>query len=81
MDFACIRTILTEECTAFAAVHQSPSATEVVQRAGRGDQAVQETFRFSGLWLAGNGGMEKKMETTIMGYIGTTIRVHSFKLF
>ena len=25
------------------------------------------------LWLAGNEGMEKKMETTIMGYIGTTI--------
>ena len=22
--------------------------------------------------------MEKKMETTIMGYMGTTIRIHSF---
>ena len=33
------------------------------------------------LWLAGNEGMEKKMETTIMGYIGTTIRIHSFLHF
>ena len=32
----------------------------------------------AGLWLAGKEGMEKKMETTIMGHIGTTIRVHSF---
>ena len=24
-------------------------------------------YRFAGLWLAGNEGMEKKMETTIMG--------------
>ena len=24
--------------------------------------------------------MEKKMETTTMGYIGTTIRIHSFML-
>ena len=31
-----------------------------------------------GLWLAGNRGMEKKMETTIMGYKGTTKRIHSF---
>ena len=45
-------------------------------------------------WLAGNEGMEKKMETTMgffgvegiekkmetttMGYIGTTVRIHSF---
>ena len=33
-------------------------------------------FRVTGLWLAGNDGMEKKMETTI-GYI-RTIRIHSF---
>ena len=26
------------------------------------------------LWLAANEGMEKKMETTKMGYIGTSIR-------
>ena len=26
----------------------------------------------TGLWLAGNEGMEKKMEAIIMGYIGTT---------
>ena len=30
------------------------------------------------LWLAGDEDMEKYMETTIMGYIGTTIRTHSF---
>ena len=30
------------------------------------------------LWLAGNEGMEKNMETIIMGYIGTYIRIHSF---
>ena len=30
------------------------------------------------LWLAGNAGVEKKMETIIMGYIGATIRIHSF---
>ena len=29
----------------------------------------------SSLWLAGNGGMEKKMETAIMCYIGITIRI------
>ena len=29
-------------------------------------------------WLAANGGMEKKIETTTMGYIGTAIRIHSF---
>ena len=28
------------------------------------------------LWLAGNEGMEKRMETTIMGSTGTTIRIH-----
>ena len=30
------------------------------------------------LWLAGTEGMEKNMETTIMSYIGTAIRIHSF---
>ena len=30
------------------------------------------------LWLAGNEGIEKKMETILMGCIGTTIRTHSF---
>ena len=29
------------------------------------------------LWLAGNEGMQKKMETTKMGYRGTTMRIHS----
>ena len=38
-----------------------------------------ETGVYSGyLRLAGNEGMEKKMETTILGYIGTTLRMHSF---
>ena len=31
-----------------------------------------------GLELAGNEGMENKMKTTIMGNIGTAIRIHSF---
>ena len=39
-------------------------------------------FRVWGLgfrvWLAGNGGMEQDMETTIMGYIGTTMSIYSF---
>ena len=30
------------------------------------------------LWLAGDAGMEKKMETTTMSCMGTTIRSHSF---
>ena len=33
---------------------------------------------YSGLWSAGNDGMEKEMETTFLGYTGTTIRIHSF---
>ena len=33
---------------------------------------------FSYLWLAGNGGMEKNIETIAMGYRGTTTRIHSF---
>ena len=31
----------------------------------------------TGLWLAGNEGMEKTMAPTIMGYMRTTIRIHS----
>ena len=30
------------------------------------------------LWSAGDEEMEKNMETTIIGYIGTTMRTHSF---
>ena len=30
------------------------------------------------LWLAGSEGMEKSMETTVMGNLGITIRIHSF---
>ena len=32
----------------------------------------------TGPWFAGNEGMEKNMETTIMGYIGTALRIRSF---
>ena len=32
----------------------------------------------TGFWSAGNEGMERKMQLTIMGYIGPTIRIHSF---
>ena len=31
----------------------------------------------TGFWIARNEGIEKKMETTIVGSIGTTIRIHS----
>ena len=34
--------------------------------------------QISYLWLAGNEGMDKTMETTIKDYIGTTIRIHPF---
>ena len=37
-----------------------------------------EYVPFSYLGLAGNERMEKTMETTTMGYIGTTLRIHSF---
>ena len=29
-------------------------------------------------WLAGSEGIEKKMDSPIMGYIGATIRIHPF---
>ena len=32
----------------------------------------------AGIWSAGNDGMEKKIETTTMGYIGNAIRIHFF---
>ena len=32
---------------------------------------------YSYFWLAGNEGMGKEMETTIQGYIGTSIAFHS----
>ena len=31
-----------------------------------------------GLWLAGNEGTAKKRERINMGFIGTTIKIHSF---
>ena len=34
----------------------------------------------TGLWFAGYEGMEQKMENTIMAYIGTTMKVHSFSI-
>ena len=33
---------------------------------------MEHAAESSGLWFAGNEGMEKKMETTMMGYMGTT---------
>ena len=36
------------------------------------------SFSIGCLWLAGNKGMEKEMETIIMGSIRPTIRIHSF---
>ena len=35
-------------------------------------------FRIHLSSFSGNGGMEETMETTIVGYIGTTMRIHSF---
>ena len=35
--------------------------------------------QLSYIWLARNGGMEKKVETTIMGYMGTTRRIPSVR--
>ena len=32
--------------------------------------------QFTTFWLVGNKRMEKKMETTMMGYLGTTTRIH-----
>ena len=34
-------------------------------------------FEFTGLWLAGNESMERNVETTRMGFIGTIIRILS----
>ena len=39
--------------------------------------AVDPSIQVTCLWLPGNEGVEKKMETTIMGYIWTTRRTHS----
>ena len=37
---------------------------------------VHKGLGYTGLWLARNEGMEKNiMETAIMGYIGTTIKI------
>ena len=35
-------------------------------------------YPIAGLWFAGKEGMEKNMETTILGYIRDTIRIDSF---
>ena len=37
-----------------------------------------EGVGFTGLWLAGNEGMEKNMETIVVGYTGTAKGIHSF---
>ena len=33
---------------------------------------------FSGLWLVGNEGIDKKMETSIMSFMGAAIRIDPF---
>ena len=39
------------------------------------NENLMETGVYRGyLWLAGNEGMEKKMETIILGFVGTIIR-------
>ena len=40
------------------------------------EKKLETTIGFS--VYGGKEGMEKKMDTTIMGYIGTTLRFHSF---
>ena len=39
---------------------------------------VGQTRGFPETWFAGSEGREKNMETTLTGYIGTTIGIHSF---
>ena len=42
------------------------------------EKKMETTIGFRAyLWLAGNEGMEKKMETTKMGHLGTTISIYS----
>ena len=50
----------------------------VISVAFRTLQQAGDAPGFTGLWFAGNEGMEKKMEATIIGYVGTTIRIHFF---
>ena len=43
---------------------------------GSGAAAIPDVC--TGLWSAGNEGKEKSMEIIVMGYRGTTIRIHYF---
>ena len=38
---------------------------------------VQVSDRKTYLWVAGNEGMEKKRGNTVLGYVGTAMRIHS----
>ena len=43
------------------------------------EESTSSGFRaFTGPWFAGHEGMKKNVETTIMGYIRTTVRIQSF---
>ena len=46
------------------------------RRTARGRLCRRHVTAYVVIWLAGNEGMEKNMETTVIGYIGTTIRIH-----
>ena len=41
------------------------------------EDGLNQGSKISYLWIAGHEGMEKEMETTIMGCIGATRRIHS----
>ena len=55
--------------------HASIESSEY-REAVAGKTCPTPPFSVNYLRLAGNEGMEKKMETTTMGYIGTAIRIH-----
>ena len=50
--------------------------TGVIAARRRDLQSSNQTYTY--LLLAGKEGMEKTMETTMVGYIGTNIWIHSF---
>ena len=56
----------------------SAEAALAAARPVQGTSGNQLSTGHTGLWLAGNEGMEKEMETITMGYIGTTRKIHSF---
>ena len=54
--------------------NRQPDSQSVLLRHPRGQMGGELTY----LWLAGNEGIDKKMETTIIGHLGTTVRIHPF---